>query len=438
MRLQPGVDNSPIILLGASIRALAASAARAGIAARGADLFADCDTQALLDVHQARQFPSDLIAYAAKSPHSPWIYTGGLENYPEHIQHLAKSHPLLGNEREVLLQVRDIARIRRWAAAAGLSATRAYAPENADDALALVKSSQSSGGLGVQLYRGQPLAAGQRLECWEAGQAGSAAFLSSPHPTPRCSLLGASWQIAAHSSSAGPVRFQYGGSVGPAKLPAPWPAKLVDFGDLVTRETGIVGLWGVDYIYTPASMTVLEINPRWTASMELFELLTGASLLPLHIEACLGERGAAGGSESTKDGGKNTFPNGGLGARHFIGVDERPQFAGGNFPQLPKWLERKGSLDEHTPSTMFAAKQIVYFPQPIVTPDDWLQRVEGWNDCADQPRIADYGPPGTRYDRHTPICTILHVAAVADAGEVLAATADRERQLLAAMQNSPS
>ncbi len=57
-------------------------------------------------------------------------------------------------------------------------------------------------------------------------------------------------------------------------------------GDLLAGEFDLVGLVGVDLIMTPDGLNVLEVNPRYTASVEVLEWATGMQSLRHHVEAC--------------------------------------------------------------------------------------------------------------------------------------------------------
>jgi len=62
----------------------------------------------------------------------------------------------------------------------------------------------------------------------------------------------------------------------------------VELARWLTATYGLSGLHGVDFIYDGERCWVVEINPRYTASMELMELAGGLPIFKLHIDACLG------------------------------------------------------------------------------------------------------------------------------------------------------
>ena len=49
---------------------------------------------------------------------------------------------------------------------------------------------------------------------------------------------------------------------------------------------GLVGVGGVDFVDDGLVMHPIEVNPRWTASMELVERARGVSVFGAHAEAC--------------------------------------------------------------------------------------------------------------------------------------------------------
>src|SRR6478609_7195881 len=96
-----------LIVLGASARAAAFSIRRAGYQPYAIDLFADRDLAAICPAVKIQRYPHDFFVSLAAAPQAPWIYTGGLENYPRLVDRLADVRPLLGNPGGVLRSVRD-------------------------------------------------------------------------------------------------------------------------------------------------------------------------------------------------------------------------------------------------------------------------------------------------------------------------------------------
>src|SRR5437016_4654594 len=100
-----------VIIIGASTRAAAMSARRAGWTPWCADLFADADLERIATVHKIRpeDYPGGILTALKGAPPCPVIYTGGMENRPRLIAKIDR--PLWGNTPDVLRAVR---KPERW------------------------------------------------------------------------------------------------------------------------------------------------------------------------------------------------------------------------------------------------------------------------------------------------------------------------------------
>src|SRR5438105_1796271 len=96
-----------LIIVGASARAAAHSALRAGFAPLACDLFADVDLERACPAVCVKDYPRGLVPAAARYPAAPWLYTGGLENHPDLVDEIASQRPLLGVAGDGLRAVRD-------------------------------------------------------------------------------------------------------------------------------------------------------------------------------------------------------------------------------------------------------------------------------------------------------------------------------------------
>src|SRR5205807_3302051 len=87
-----------LLIFGASTRAAAFSALRAGLAPWCADLFADADLAARCPVTQVPSagYPQQFRLLARADIFGPWMYTGGLENHPGLVHSIAMHRSFLG------------------------------------------------------------------------------------------------------------------------------------------------------------------------------------------------------------------------------------------------------------------------------------------------------------------------------------------------------
>ncbi len=264
--------TAKLLIVGASARAAAFSALRAGLDPVCADLFADRDLRAACPVRRVdpADYPRGFLSLPEWDEPGPWMYTGGLENHPDLVDELARRRPLWGNGGDVLRRVRSPVEVERVLRAAGLPCpavwTGAAPPE--PDGMWVVKPLASAGGVGVHRWAvGVP--SPRRPSFFQRfidGEPMSALY----DATLRGKFLGATRQLVGQPwLHAAP--FHYCGSVGPLKLDAPVLSALRRLGAVLTNEFRLRGLFGVDFVARDGVPWPVEVNPRYTASVEVLE-----------------------------------------------------------------------------------------------------------------------------------------------------------------------
>ena len=146
----------------------------------------------------------------------------------------------------------------------------------------LVKPIASAGGRLVQHldHATVPLAEPSYFQQFLDGPSYSALFLAPREGS--AELVGVTRQLLGTPGSP----FAYRGNIGPSPVPAPLMSRLRQLGNVLCSAFRLVGLFGVDYIQHDDEPWLVEINPRYTASVEVFELATHRSLLTEHLRAC--------------------------------------------------------------------------------------------------------------------------------------------------------
>jgi uncharacterized protein len=275
-----------ILLVGLTTRAMAESAVGAGSDLVTVDLFGDLDQKRLcpnvsLRERGVRYSAAALLAAARSLRYDAVAYTGGLENHPRVVARLAAGRTLLGNAPDVLRRVRDPARLFPFLAERGFAVPATLGPGAPLPVGGewLSKPVRSGGGLGIHRFAGQPPARGHVLQAFVAGTPGSATFVADGT---RCVLLGWTEQLR------GPRGFLYGGNVMPLEAPASAFAEARRLAEAVTAEFGLRGLNGIDFVLRDGRPVLVEVNPRYCASMELWDRATGQSAFALHLAACRG------------------------------------------------------------------------------------------------------------------------------------------------------
>lgn len=265
-------------LIGCSVRAAAASAHRAGFAVHAIDAYADDDlAPCCVEVQHWNDYPNH-VAAALKRIQGDWLFTGAMEN------HLSAELPpplwnrLLGCSWETIQQVRNPWQWPKILRSKGLR-TAEVANSPVGRRAWLCKPVRSGGGQGIRRALGTetPLPGTYFQEELE-GLSCSAAYLADGE---RCKLLA----CFKHVSFEGAERpFLQAGCVGPMNMPPVAAKTATQWGELLTQACGLRGLFGIDFILTDEGGPVpVEINPRYTASMELAELACGLSLAALHV-----------------------------------------------------------------------------------------------------------------------------------------------------------
>jgi predicted ATP-grasp superfamily ATP-dependent carboligase len=349
-----------VLILGASTRAAAFSALRAGFAPACADLFADRDLRsiALGERVAAAAYPEALAAAAERFPPGPWIYTGSLENYPELVAGISGRRPLWGNDAPTLRAVRNPLAVYESLRRVGLKAplVRRDLGGLKHDGSWLVKPLASGGGRGiVPLCEDHDATAAPRCYYQEriAGPSFAAIFVAARGGSP-ASLCGVTRQIIGHPG----FPFAYAGSLGPYRLAAGVVEQVKLLGRVLAAAFGLVGLFGIDFVLRDGAPWPVEVNPRYTASVEVLELALGRPLLAYHARAC--------------------------------------DPAASTAPVVPPAM----------PRAKVVGKLIVYASEPCRFPDA-SEPASGPDDPFALPTIADVPDPGARFEPGEPVLTVF-------------------------------
>lgn len=295
-----------LLIVGASARSAAHSARRFGLIPAGIDLFGDTDLLAAgaSRVVAGSSYPEALFATAREIAGGPFLYTGALENHPDLVDRIAATRPLWGNPGATLQAVRDPFALATALTRRGLPApeVRATAEGLPADGSWLAKPLRSAGGRRVQPHRGvEP----SWPACYQRRLIGPSLAATFVGRDGRSGLLGVTEQILG-----GEHGFEYLGSVGPRPVEPDLAGQISAIGDALASAFGLVGLFGVDLILAAGRPVPVEVNPRYTASVEILELATGRSLLAEHVRACdpgFRPRGATPGRSLTGVVGKLTL-----------------------------------------------------------------------------------------------------------------------------------
>lgn len=284
------LGQTRVLILGASTRAAAFSALRAGLMPTCADLFADLDLAAHASTVrvEGQGYPEDLQHAAVSALPGPWMYTGALENRPDLIEHISGRgtrplRPLWGNRPDVLQAVRAPFRVVSCLKEAGLPHPRCLPSNRKPPANQrwLMKPVHSAGGAGILPANQTGLPSHDDrfyLQQFIEGLPCSAVFVGEETGA---RLLGITRQLVGEGDW-GAKPFAYCGSIGPIIPEGPARQQFEAIGSALTQGFSLRGLFGVDAILKGDTVWPVEVNPRYTASVEVLEHALGFTALALH------------------------------------------------------------------------------------------------------------------------------------------------------------
>jgi predicted ATP-grasp superfamily ATP-dependent carboligase len=279
------MEDDNLLLFGASTRAAAFSALRAGLRPWCCDLFADADLQARCPVTRLRgRYPHGFLDVIDRDLPGPWMYTGGLENWPALVDRMARRRRLWGNDGETLWRIRSPREWTHALKAAGLPAPDICLslPGQQASGLWLLKPKRGAGGVKIRFWtHAKALGKDFFLQEYIEGESWAALFAAIDG---QAALLGVTRQLVGepwlHAAA-----FHYCGSVGPLSLGPALRRRLELLGNVLARSFSLRGLFGVDGVVRGDDFYPVEINPRYTASVEVLECATGLSAIGWHRQA---------------------------------------------------------------------------------------------------------------------------------------------------------
>ena len=217
-------------------------------------------------------------------------YLSNFENDPAAVAALATNRTLWGNPPDVLRRVRDPFTVAATFRAHGLSVPRlANDPNDPNDPNDwLLKPLASGGGHSIRPWQGTNVPKGCYLQERIEGRPGSIVFVAAGG---RAVPLGVSRQlIGDRRFGASGVRY-CGNVLAPATDPqfersADLMSAAHQLASVAAADFHLVGVNGIDFIEHAGVPYPIEINPRWSASMELIERSFGIGVFAAHAVSC--------------------------------------------------------------------------------------------------------------------------------------------------------
>jgi predicted ATP-grasp superfamily ATP-dependent carboligase len=325
------------------------------------DVFADVDTQrAAEQVYKigyansgfdAKQFEAALDQIDTSDMFG-FAYGSGFEAQPDLLDRIAKRLPLIGNAPEVVRKLKDASYFF-----GALDRLEIPHPEVSFTSLAnadgwICKEQGGSGGTHVlNAGANQTMPQGQYYQRVMFGTPISMLFAANGT---EIKVIGFNQQWVAPTAGK---PYRYGGIVGHVNLPLAIKQALQEAAHKITSVFGLRGLNSLDVIWQDDHYWVLEINPRLSSSLDLYQSKE-SNLFALHVQAVNGD------------------------LSHFPNISSRSK-----------------------------ARKVIYAGQDLVIAEDLV-----WPDW-----LADIPMAPIEIPEHQPICTVLADANTAEEAQALVA-----------------
>ena len=348
-----------MLIAAISSRPFVKAAVTAGYAVVALDVFADVDTQRSAEQvykidyanngFDAKHFEATLDQIDT-SDMQGFAYGSGFEAQPDLLECIAKRLPLIGNAPEVVRKLKDAPYFFGV-----LDSLAIPHPEVSFSLLAnaegwICKEEGGSGGAHVlNAVTSQDLPRGQYFQRVIDGTPISMLFAANGI---EIKVIGFNQQWVAPIAGK---PYRYGGIVGNANLPVAIKQSLQEAAKKITMAFGLRGLNSLDVIWQSGQYWVLEINPRLSSTLDLYQS-KGSNLFTLHVQAVSGDLS--------------------------------------RFPVI---------------SSRSKARNVLYAAQDVVIPENLV-----WPDW-----VADIPMALTEIPQHQPICTVLAEADIAVEAQAL-------------------
>jgi uncharacterized protein len=283
------LSDNCVLIVAASGRMLARSALRAGIVPFVIDLYADLDTQCLAKSYQhLNTLEAAVLAPAVKKFQlrfnlSNVIYGSGLENYPESVDYLDAKLNLLGNSAAEFRQVQDKQYFFNVLHGLAIPFPEVFFSEPPKQQLCLQKPVYGEGGMGIIF--GSSSQTDSKGVYWQQhidGVPMSVLFIADGQHVNTVGF-NRQWTTALDIHQ----QFVFAGAINQADLPEAEKIKLEHWLAKLVPVLSLKGMNSLDFIWDGSSSWILEINPRPSASMMLYDADFAKGLLHEHMQSCI-------------------------------------------------------------------------------------------------------------------------------------------------------
>ncbi len=264
---------------------LVQAANNAGLKPLVIDLFADLDTQTYaVDFKQITALTIECLTpvvdyFIQHYAVTEVIYGSGFEQHPNSLHYLHNRLTLLGNTPETFIKLQDKAHFFSVLNKLNIPypETVFIAPNTTQDWL--IKPKRGQGGVGIQRIRSTNLGlyAKDTAVYWQKYQRGSQHSVLFLADGQQLQVIGFNTQWTTRLN--GSDEFIFAGIMNYCKLTEAHKTRIIDWLSKLVPAFALKGLNSLDFIHDYGNSYILEINPRLSASLQLYEV----DLLLRHI-----------------------------------------------------------------------------------------------------------------------------------------------------------
>jgi predicted ATP-grasp superfamily ATP-dependent carboligase len=313
-----------ILVVGIDVVSLATSAMKAGYRVYAVDYFGDQDlkrvsNESLSFVKQTSGVtlgqlstsfnPEALLQLTMelkkKKAIDATLLSTGLDDAPDVLFELNDAIPLLGNHPHVIERIRDKMEFFQELERLGIPHPETAMAEGFEEVRkkakdlgypVLVKPSKGFGGVGIRKAQGpkelkqafqQAASIDDEVLIQEhiSGISASVSLLSSNNETITLTL---NEQLLGVNDLGQEEPFGYCGSVVPLVTARSVINRCKNAAERIISHFGLVGSNGIDFVVSKKGISfVIEVNPRFQATLECVERVLGINMVEAHIKACL-------------------------------------------------------------------------------------------------------------------------------------------------------
>jgi predicted ATP-grasp superfamily ATP-dependent carboligase len=313
-----------ILVIGMDVVSLATSTTKAGCKVYAVDYFGDQDLKRVCheSLSIVRQTPGVTCGKLStnfnpeallqltkgllkKNAIDAMLLSTGLDDYPDVLFELNDMIPILGNQPHVIKRIRDKMKFFQELKRLGIPHPETTMAENLEEARkkakdigypVLVKPSKGFGGVGIRKAQGSKelkqafqhvslIDEKVLIQEYISGISASVSLISSNNETITLTL---NEQLLGANELGQEEPFGYCGNVVPLVTTRSAMNKCKNTAEKITSHFGLVGSNGIDFaISKEGTPYVVEVNPRFQATLESVERVLGINMVEAHVKACL-------------------------------------------------------------------------------------------------------------------------------------------------------